>query len=128
MLSLQYPNSMHVLREAQRHRFCAATGTNLCTHPAALHVAHVYWLVFLFRSREALAKAVSDVREQFGVEPRYWVHGRGEIGTIYITESYTLAVDLYDYVKEKYYLELSDLVFMMLERATPPWVGKAWEA
>jgi hypothetical protein len=91
-------------------------------------MSHVYWLVFLFRDREALARAVQDVRGRFGVGPRYWVQGGGEVGAIYVTESYALAVDLYNYVRERYYLELSDLVFMMLERAGPPWDTKAWGA
>jgi hypothetical protein len=90
-------------------------------------VGRVYWLVFLFRDRETLARAVQDVRERFDIGPRYHVTGRGEVGAIYVTESYTLAVDLYDYVRSAYYLELSDLVFMELYRAGPPWGTKAWE-
>jgi hypothetical protein len=91
-------------------------------------VAHVYWLVFLFRDREPLARAVQDVYERFGIRPRYWVQGSDKVGAIYVTESYALAVDLYNYVRERYYLELSDLVFTVLERAGPPWEAKAWEA
>jgi len=90
-------------------------------------VARVYWLVFLFRDREALERAARDVGERFGIRPRYYVHGRGEVGAIYVTESYALAAELYDHVRNRYYLELSDLVFMALERATPPWGAKAWE-
>jgi hypothetical protein len=88
---------------------------------------YVYWLVFLFRSGEALGRAVHDVRERFGIEPRYWVRGRREVGVIYVVEDYMLAAELYDYVRERYYVELSDLVFMALERAGPPWGTKAWE-
>ena len=56
------------------------------------------------------------------------MQGSGEVGAIYVTENYVLAAELYDYVRSAYYLELSDLVFMELYRAEPPWEGKAWEA
>jgi hypothetical protein len=91
-------------------------------------VGRVYWLVFLFRDRETLDRAAGDVRERFGIGPRYYVQGSGEVGAIYVVEDYALAAELYSYVRERYYLELSDIAFMELYRAGPPWETKAWGA
>jgi propanediol dehydratase small subunit len=91
-------------------------------------VGHVYWLVFLFRDRNALERAVRDVRERFGTGPRYYVQGSGEVGAIYVVEDYALAAELYGYVRSAYYLELSDIAFMELYRAESPWGTKAWGA